>query len=89
MNFVFESGRVCAHWCRYPQRPEVSAGPSGAGVLAGCKLPDLYAGNQAPVLRKSRSRLLTTEPPLQPRGSLFFTSGGSLGCSGSKEQCSP
>lgn len=31
--------------CRCPVKPEVGIGSSGAGVLGGCEIPDVGAGN--------------------------------------------
>lgn len=57
---------LCVHVCTCPCALEcICVGayrgqkkgirPSGAGVIGGCALPNLSAGNQTPILCKSRS----------------------------------
>lgn len=42
-------GEVCIHEYRCSQGPEVW-GPPNTGVIGGCELPDVSAGNQSQVL---------------------------------------
>jgi hypothetical protein len=43
---------ACSHGCL--QRPEEGSAILGAGVISGCELSDVDAGNQAPICKSNK-----------------------------------